>query len=459
MCGLLHDALEQCPEFIPAIFPEQWKESIRSDWRVRLQFQFSREDIRAAFNQLLHHKELYENYRLYFFIDGLDECLETCQEDYYDVVDLLLGWIDLAPLDLKLCVSSRNYEVFRTAFDDGMRLQLHELAHSDIANLVIYRLEGFEICSDTKTAVTGQAGFKMESLIDHLLTWNNPLDRISAYRTFAVVGKFSELGMTPMTLLRYTFLFDYEIDSNFAMRAEMRGYDLSDADVAIRKVQAQARLNDQSRGLLEIKYQPCRGHLSTKLADVGYVTFIHRSVYDFLQMHHKTHIREACEGFNIVDAMSQIVLAEIKFFGLCSVHSTRLRWLLLKDLPQLLRLCQEEAKDASTFRFFDELDYAVLCAQGLNSLQDHPGQLPVCISKTGHFTPSACYFSVFHRAIYTQYIGYMRYKIAEDSRLVYDKFQFTHILACIIESIYDTDLPKAHAWKSPTSRDGSVPIF
>ncbi|KAF5857371.1 hypothetical protein ETB97_005906 [Aspergillus alliaceus] len=183
-----------------------------------------------------------------------------------------------------------------------------------------------------------------------------------------------------MTLLRYTFLFDYEIDSNFAMRAEMRGYDLSEADVAIRKVQAQARLNDQSRGLLEIKYQPCRGHLSTKLADIGYVTFIHRSVYDFLQVHHKTHIREACEGFNIVDAMSQMVLAEIKFFGLCSVHSTRLRWLLLKDLSQLLRLCQEEAKDASTFRFFDELDYAVLCAQGLNSLQDHPSQLLVYIT-------------------------------------------------------------------------------
>ncbi|KAB8233373.1 uncharacterized protein BDW43DRAFT_319651 [Aspergillus alliaceus] len=425
LCGLLHDALEQCPEFIPAIFPEQWKESIRSDWRVRLLFQFSQEDIRAAFNQLLHHKELYENYLLYFFIDGLDECLETCQEDYYDVGDLLLGWIDLAPLDLKLCVSSRNYEVFRTAFDDGMRLQLHELTRSDIANLVIYRLEGFEICSDTKTAVTGQH-------IERLL-W---------------LESSPSFGMTPMTLLRYTFLFDYEIDSNFAMRAEMRGYDLSEADVAIRKVQAQARLNDQSRG-----------HLSTKLADIGYVTFIHRSVYDFLQMHHKTHIREACEGFNIVDAMSQMVLAEIKFFGLCSVHSTRLRWLLLKDLPQLLRLCQEEAKDASTFRFFDELDYAVLCAQGLNSLQDHPSQLQVCISKTGHFTPSACYFSVFHRAIYTQYIGYMRYKIAEDSRLVYDKFQFTHILACIIESIYDTDLPKAHTWKSPTSRDGSVPIF
>ncbi|KAE8326438.1 hypothetical protein BDV39DRAFT_205850 [Aspergillus sergii] len=141
---------------------------------------------------------------------------------------------------------------------------------------------------------------------------------------------------------------------------------------------------------------------------------------------------EACEGLDIVDAMSQIVLAEIKFFGLYSFHSTRLRWFPLKDLSQLLVYCQKEARDISTFRFFDELDHAVICTQGLSPLQDQQNQLPGIISKTCHFTPSACYFSVFRWAIYTQYVGYLRYKILQDSRLVLDKFQFTHILACII---------------------------
>ncbi|KAE8412912.1 hypothetical protein BDV36DRAFT_300445 [Aspergillus pseudocaelatus] len=155
-----------------------------------------------------------------------------------------------------------------------------------------------------------------------------------------------------------------------------------------------------------------------KHPDIEHVTFTHRSVFDFLQTHHVLDIMEACEGYDIVDAMSQIVLAEIKFFGLYTFHSTRLRWLLLKDLPQLQGYCQKEVRGVSTFRFFDELDHAVLCTQGLSPLQDQQNQLPVYISKTGHFTPSACYFSVFHWSIYTQYVEYMRYKVFQDSRLL-----------------------------------------
>ncbi|OGM46468.1 hypothetical protein ABOM_004548 [Aspergillus bombycis] len=151
--GVLHEALKQCLEFIPTVLPEQWEESIRSDWRVQLQLRFSRKDIRAVFNALLHNNELYEKYRLCFFIDGFDECLETCQEVYHDMVNLLLGWVDVAPLDLKICVSSRNYEVFRSAFEDEKRLQLHELTRYDIESFVIHRLKGFEICSYAGSAV------------------------------------------------------------------------------------------------------------------------------------------------------------------------------------------------------------------------------------------------------------------------------------------------------------------
>lgn len=375
LCGILHDTLKQCPEFIPVVFPEQWEECMRSDWRVQLQFGIFRKDIRAALNTLLHNEGPYKKYRLCFFIDGLDECLETCQENYHDLVNLLLGWIDVAQFDLKLCLSSRNYEIFRIAFKDEKRLQLHELTRHDIENFVTHRLKGFEICSYTESSAQDKQklvkeivdradgvflwvalvlkslrgslkydnqlehllrriqrmSWEMELLLDHLLTWANPLDRISAYRTFAVVGKLSELGMAPMTLLRYSFLSDYEMDTTFAMHTELRGYELSESGMATRKLQAQARLNDQSRGLLEIKPLPYRGLLFMKSPDTEHVTFIHRSVFDFLRTHHVLDNMEACEGFGIVDTMSQIVLAEIKFFGLYTFHSTRLRWLLLKD--------------------------------------------------------------------------------------------------------------------------------
>jgi hypothetical protein len=93
--------------------------------------------------------------------------------------------------------------------------------------------------------------------------------------------------------------------------------------------------------------------------------------------------------------MNQVVLAEINFFGLYSFHSPRLRWLLLKDLPRLLK-SRQDATDLTTFPFFDELDNAVLSTQGLSPVQGQQSQLPVYISKAGHFTPFARYFSVFH---------------------------------------------------------------
>ncbi|QMW28669.1 hypothetical protein G4B84_003958 [Aspergillus flavus NRRL3357] len=414
LCGIVHDTLKQCPEFTPIVFPEQWEESIRSDWRVPLQFRFSRKDIRVALNTLLHNKELYEKYRLCFFVDGLDECLETCQQDYHDMVNLLLGWVDVAPLDLKLCISSRNYEIFRTAFEDEKRLKLHELTRHDIENFVIHRLKGFEICSYIKSAAQAKQ--------------------------------------------KYSFLSDYEMNTMFAMHAELSGCELIESDMKTRKTQARARLNDQSRGLIEIKPLPYRGHLLTKPLDIEHVTFIHRSVFDSLQTHHILDIMEACEGLDIVDAMSQIVLAEIKFFGLYSFHSTRLRWNLLKKLPPLLGYCQKEARDASIFRFFDELDHAVLCIQGLSPLQDQQNQLPVYISGTGHFTPSACYFSVFHWVIYTQYVGYLPYKILQDSsRAILEGFaqgqhmEITYIKGWSQTNILNTALLAALKWLADLS--------
>ncbi|KAF7586242.1 hypothetical protein BBP40_009211 [Aspergillus hancockii] len=183
-----------------------------------------------------------------------------------------------------------------------------------------------------------------------------------------------------------------------------RGSELSEPDVATRKVQAQARLNDQSRGLLEIRALPGRGQLPTNLIDIDSATFIHRSILDFLQTHHKIELMEACEEFDVSGAISQIVLAEIKFFGLCSFHSPRLRGLLLKDLPHLLRSRREDVKDVTIFCF---LMSSILPSSALN------GSALFRTSKASS-------------------------QFTSDSRLVYDNSQFTHVPACFLGSTYDT---------------------
>ncbi|KAE8146641.1 hypothetical protein BDV25DRAFT_47329 [Aspergillus avenaceus] len=226
--GLLHDVLKGCQDMIPTVFPNQWKESLMRDWRLDYRVRISKEDVRSAFDRLLHSDQLYSRYRICFFIDGLDELVETCHEDYRDIVELLRRWISMAPLDLKLCISLRNYSVFGTLAVDEKRLQLHELTRQDMLKFVKHRLEALEIHDHTKcdpkgifvdevvnradgvflwvalvlksirTAMNHENRLDMllkrlqgiprdmEALVDHLLCWDDSSDRISAYRTFAL---------------------------------------------------------------------------------------------------------------------------------------------------------------------------------------------------------------------------------------------------------------------------------
>jgi len=48
------------------------------------------------------------------------------------MVKLLASWTTTAPRDVKLCVSSREYNIFINAFSAEKRLRLHELTSFNI---------------------------------------------------------------------------------------------------------------------------------------------------------------------------------------------------------------------------------------------------------------------------------------------------------------------------------------
>ncbi|KAH7242932.1 hypothetical protein B0J15DRAFT_404698, partial [Fusarium solani] len=120
---LLHDSLSQCPDLIPDVLPGLWEASESSrPWLT---------------------DKLYCNRRFCFFIDGLNEYKETSREDYGDLVQLLFEWIDIAPQDVKICVSSRELTIFETGrfnLDPNLRLRLHQLTKKDIGILDQKRL-------------------------------------------------------------------------------------------------------------------------------------------------------------------------------------------------------------------------------------------------------------------------------------------------------------------------------
>jgi NACHT domain-containing protein len=374
--ALLYDILEKCPELIALVFQARWARIISQDWRVMSEEPLFKRDIRDAFELLIHNPHLYKNYRFCFFIDGLDEFEETTEDDYKDLLDLLFSWIRTAPEDIKLCVASREYEVFRKAFIECKSFRLQDLTHKDMENVIRGRLDGFEIPDEEtshsnnkehliSTILERSDGIflwvtlvlkslreglhydnrlsslvqkvndmprELEPLFQYLLDNINQSDRTTAYRIFAILRKCREVNFLYLSV-QYSFLEDYVANTDFAYAIDVRSLLEArdqEGDIWAKKVysnarSAEAKLNGYCKGLLELRGQPkyedmYRLTVSEAAEKVNLnevIEFTHRSVNDFLSKADvQTDILTACNNFDIVDAISHTFLAELKFNAL-----------------------------------------------------------------------------------------------------------------------------------------------
>ncbi|KKZ61271.1 hypothetical protein EMCG_04144 [[Emmonsia] crescens] len=402
--SLLHDILQQRPDLIPSVFAQHWKYLKSLDWRVQPTLNLRVKDIRAAFDTLIHSPRLYENNKLCFFIDGLDEYEETAHEDYKDMVDMLFLWVNMAPNDVKLCVSSRELEDFRKAFSEDKKLRLHELTRNDMESFVRGRLENFDILSasgasieDNKRALvatitdradgiflwvslvlnslrerlqydcqlssliqhTENMPKEMEPLFRHLLESIDQCDPRAAYRTFAMVLKLKEYRQN-LPLIAYSFLAEYENDPHFAIADDVNNWGPGSDRLAM----AKAKVNGQCKGLLEyrIAVDPhYEASLSAPPILIERVHVVHRTVFDFL--HEETlqfKMANYCKGFDVMDAICQTYLASFK---LNSILDTRF----------IVRFRKENFADTAPFRFFEALDsYNIPTQKELHSMLSIP---------------------------------------------------------------------------------------
>jgi hypothetical protein len=126
------------------VLPNQWNEVQSMPWQVQSQLQFSTKNIRAAFSRLCEVRNLYERHCFCYFIDGLDEYEETHQEDYKSMVEILSSWTTASPDDVKICVSSREYNVFLNGFSSERRIRLQDLTKEDMQRYVRDKLQSTE---------------------------------------------------------------------------------------------------------------------------------------------------------------------------------------------------------------------------------------------------------------------------------------------------------------------------
>jgi hypothetical protein len=307
------------------------------------EIRFRDKDIRQAFQKLIQYTEIYETHRFCFFIDGLDEFEETRQISKKHVVDLLKSWISFSKGGVKLCVSSREENLFLNAFSLEKRIRLQDLTKDDMRNYVREMLIDLDDTDKTRKAerdalkesmieysdgiflwlalVVKEIGNRLqddptisfndlqreledlprelETLFEHLLDSIPKADRRISYQLFDFVSN----AKVPPSLLACSFLDDYENDPDFITRASFPN-NMSQTAIESQLALGRTRINRRCKGLVEVR--------EDRTARPGLV-FTHRSVYDFLK---KSTVQEESKkhlgSFYNEDVFLQLLLAVLR---------------------------------------------------------------------------------------------------------------------------------------------------
>lgn len=365
---LLHDVLEQCPELVPRVFPQQWIKI--KDLPIHYgpgKIRIDRDDLYDAFDLFIDNCDLFETRCFFFMIDGLDEYRETTNEGYKELIKLLSSWATKIPGQLKLCVSSRELSVFLEHFSAVQGLRLQDLTADDIHKYVKERLESNSDFLDMEkpedginkliSEVTQKADGvflwvalvvkvlddacdedsfqgllqkinflppEVWDLFDELFNSIHESDRIESAQTFAVALKMlqNRHGMR-LSLLRYSLLDDYHSNPIFASSLDSLDRILADwNDETIRRriKRSRKQLYKRCKGLLEVvesdddplpQYKD--GNISLKDTPLSQrISLIHRSVQEYLEEKKISEERAArTKNFDTVNAICQTYVAEL----------------------------------------------------------------------------------------------------------------------------------------------------
>ena len=342
---------------------------------MQLKLPLSNKDIREAFSRLISDPNLHTNHCFCFFIDGLDEYEGTHQEDPKTLVDLLDSWTNLAPTTVKICISSREYNVFMNAFSNEQRISLQNLTRLDMTRYVLDKFRYMDRKEDrtklTKAIVENAQGIflwvtlvvkrireqiengvdlgalhseidclprELNDLFEYILNSLADSDLKAAYQTFSMVLELKQHNLL-LTLLSYSFLNDFTREPVLCSREDSQYQTLTQEERALRIESARKRLNGYCRGLLETRQDP-----SEETSEGIVIT--HRSISEFLSSEiQRARMQQYLIGFNSVGAISRLTLAE---------------------------LCSREPGNIVVSGYFDVLALALVHLRSMAKLDGHP---------------------------------------------------------------------------------------
>ena len=409
------------------------------------------DEIRKAFSRLIANRNLYKTHRFCFFIDGLDEYEETRQEDYKDMVSLLCSWADAAPQAVKICVSSREYNVFMNGFSENQRLRVQDLTRGDMERYIRVKLEGMRDETEREDLVQAildkangiflwvalvvkslreqlEEGHdlpalkreldilpdELEALFEYLLKSIRKSIRKRAYQTFAMILE-SMPSQFYTSLFSYSFLGEYEINPQFAMQSPFPKGDMADTWRNDRIENANRSLNGSCRGLVEVREHLYGNGRSKRTI----IEFTHRSVTEFLQKAEvKNDMDTHLKDFAPASAISQLFLAEVR----CGEYS-ELPEALSRDLYSLIGMLNKRPIEPPPFLFREFLHSVVLGVKGqdgddpnigLGIIWTHDSGGYVVIDHDMDIHSYPVYPSLLHISAFVGCSEYVRWKIETD---------------------------------------------
>jgi hypothetical protein len=344
---LLYDILRKCPNLIQQCLPQRWIIGTQDTW--------TRSELLEAFSILNHG--LVTSTKFCLFIDGLDEF----DGDPRELLPVIKNLAD-SP-NIKICVSSRPWQIFKDAFDQNthQRLYLQELTKGDIeayvrsnfesdanflqakeddagyeelVNEVVERAQGVFLWVSlvTKSLLNGftygdslrtlqmrleHLPVDLEDFFQHMLNSVEAVYQKQMAETFLIALAANEA----LPLLIYSFLDDVAESSRFALdlateQSQTSSSLITFGNMSKRELRMQKRLDARTKGLLEASG---KGLLNRSFRRVD---FLHRSVGDFLNRKDikARFLESAGPNYNPRVSLCHGYLAQIKFVDITKVN-------------------------------------------------------------------------------------------------------------------------------------------
>lgn len=345
--NIISQILSHSPELTRIAFPEEWKLlQVQPHSTIKLETH----DIRQALDNIFASRRTGRTYKFVLFIDGLDEF----NGNHFELTRTLKEWVEADPGSLKICFSSREWNVFTESFSTCPKLKVHEVTGSDIGNLVSTKLQSnphwqaleghVERRILLKQIITKAEGVflwttlvlhtledalangdditdlqrkidscpaELEDLFHHLFTTIHKDDREWAFKALCATKAQKVLYSANMSLFQFSFFDNYSRDPDFALKQLTSSSE--DTDVKKRLDRARRQVYGRCRGFLEVRQG---SHPSSPSRFHSRVLFTHRSIIEFLELPEiENHMKQYLDGFDPFDAYCQTFLAQMKASG------------------------------------------------------------------------------------------------------------------------------------------------